>query len=171
MDFNGFVRRIDNLGRIVIPKEIRNNLKLKNEDCLEICVENDAIVLRKKNLFKNYYDSLENIINVMSNSFDCNIILTDNDKFLYCCGIFVNSLLDNEINSHVYESIKSRKKVIKENTNFINLHGISYVLYPIIINGDAIGSVIIIRNAYNLKSEDVFCAEIIRDLVIKNLEV
>ena len=44
----GIVRRIDELGRIVVPKEIRKNLRLKNGDNLEIVVEGENIILKKK---------------------------------------------------------------------------------------------------------------------------
>ena len=47
MKTTGIIRRIDELGRIVIPKEIRKNLRIKNGESLEIYLENDSIILRK----------------------------------------------------------------------------------------------------------------------------
>ena len=47
MKSTGIVRRIDELGRIVIPKEIRKNLKIREGDTLEIYVEKSSIILRK----------------------------------------------------------------------------------------------------------------------------
>ena len=50
MKATGIIRRIDDLGRIVIPKEIRKNLRLKNGENLEIFIdENENIILRKYN--------------------------------------------------------------------------------------------------------------------------
>ena len=46
-------RKIDELGRIVIPREIRNNLNIKSYDELNIEVNNDSIILTKKNNKKN----------------------------------------------------------------------------------------------------------------------
>ena len=54
MKTTGVIRRIDELGRIVIPKEIRKNLRIKNGDSLEIFLESDNIILKK------YYYLLKN---------------------------------------------------------------------------------------------------------------
>lgn len=47
MKSTGMVRKIDNLGRIVLPKELRRSLNIDVKDSLEIFVENDFIILRK----------------------------------------------------------------------------------------------------------------------------
>ena len=47
MKATGVVRRIDDLGRIVIPKEIRKTLRIKDGESVEIFLENDNIVLKK----------------------------------------------------------------------------------------------------------------------------
>ena len=53
----GIVRRIDNLGRIVIPKEIRDTLRIKNGDSLEINIEGEIVTLKK-------YSELNNLIEI-----------------------------------------------------------------------------------------------------------
>ena len=58
MSTTGIIRRIDELGRIVIPKEIRKNLRIKNGDNLEILVEGEDITLRK-------YSQIENLENMV----------------------------------------------------------------------------------------------------------
>jgi transcriptional pleiotropic regulator of transition state genes len=47
MKATGIVRKVDNLGRIVIPKETRKTLQVETSDTLEFFVEEDAIVLQK----------------------------------------------------------------------------------------------------------------------------
>lgn len=47
MKATGIIRRIDDLGRVVIPKDIRNNMNLREGDPLEIFIENDAVVFKK----------------------------------------------------------------------------------------------------------------------------
>ena len=54
MKSTGITRRIDDLGRIVIPKEIRKNLKIKENEVLEIFINNDEIILKK---FSHFNDS------------------------------------------------------------------------------------------------------------------
>ena len=57
MKTTGVIRRIDELGRIVIPKEIRKNLRIKNGESVEIFVEGDSIILKKF----SQIESLENV--------------------------------------------------------------------------------------------------------------
>ncbi|ASV66584.1 AbrB/MazE/SpoVT family DNA-binding domain-containing protein [Cytobacillus sp. FSL W7-1323] len=52
MKSTGIVRKVDELGRIVIPKELRNTLEIYEKDPLEIFVENDRIILQKYNASK-----------------------------------------------------------------------------------------------------------------------
>ncbi len=47
MKSTGIVRKVDELGRVVIPKELRNLLTIKNRDGLEIFTDDDTIILRK----------------------------------------------------------------------------------------------------------------------------
>ena len=61
----GIIRRIDELGRIVIPKELRKNLRIKNGDNLEILVDGENITLKKYSQIEN----LESIANMYAESF------------------------------------------------------------------------------------------------------
>ena len=86
MKTTGVIRRIDELGRIVIPKEIRKNLRIKNGDSLEIFLESDNIILKK-------YSQLETIENVSVDYVEAfnsiikhNIIVTDRDKVIAVSG-------------------------------------------------------------------------------------
>ena len=54
MKSTGVVRRVDKLGRIVIPKEIRRNLKIREEDNLEIFIDSESIILKKYSLFSRF---------------------------------------------------------------------------------------------------------------------
>ena len=67
---NTFKKRIDELGRIVIPKEIRNSIKINNFDELELFVDSDAIVIKKTiglELCKNKFDNLLNFLSDLLN--------------------------------------------------------------------------------------------------------
>ena len=67
---NTFKKRIDELGRIVIPKEIRNSIKINNFDELELFVDSDSIVIKKTiglELCKNKFDNLLNFLSDLLN--------------------------------------------------------------------------------------------------------
>ena len=106
MKTTGIIRRIDELGRIVIPKEIRKNLRIKNGESLEIYLENDSIILKKysqieslKNVSIDYVEAFNQIIKH-------NIIVTDRDKVIAATGPLKKKYLDKEINEFTEDLLK-----------------------------------------------------------------
>ena len=160
----GIVRRIDELGRIVIPKEIRKNLRIKNGDNLEILVEGDNITLRKYSQIEN----LENIANVYADSFyqvlKYNIIITDTDKIVAVGGNLKKKYLNNNISDEIERMIERRDSFVERKKKSIEISpGVSefgyYSIATIINNGDSIGSVIILSlETPMLEQEEKLCS-------------
>lgn len=149
MTTTGIIRRIDELGRIVIPKEIRKNLRIKNGDNLEILVDGESIVLKKYSQIEN----LENIVNMYADSFyqvlKYNIIVTDTDKVVAVGGNLRKKYLNLGISDEVERMIERRDNFVERKKKNIEISpGISefgyYTVATIINNGDSIGSVIIL---------------------------
>lgn len=65
MKSTGIVRRLDDLGRIVIPREIRKSLKLMEGDALELFVENNSLILKK---YDNSDEIAQNCANWVNNN-------------------------------------------------------------------------------------------------------
>lgn len=63
MKSSGIVRRLDELGRIVLPKELRNKLNLKTRDSLEIYTEDSMIILKKYEPACIFCNDADEIIN------------------------------------------------------------------------------------------------------------
>ena len=74
---NTFKKRIDELGRIVIPKQIRNTFKIKNFDELELFIEDDNIVIRKTGGILLIRDKLNRLLNFIKKYFNINAIVVD----------------------------------------------------------------------------------------------
>ena len=149
MSTTGIVRRIDELGRIVIPKEIRKNLRIKNGDNLEILVDGENITLKKYSQIEN----LENIANMYAESFyqvlKYNVIVTDTDKVVAVGGNLKKKYLNNGISEDVERMIERRDNFVERKKKNIEISpGIQefgyYTVATIINNGDSIGSVIIL---------------------------
>lgn len=70
MTSTGIVRRIDDLGRVVIPKEIRRHLGLREGDPLEICVEGESVIFTKYDTANNIRAAIESAKRVVSNDAD-----------------------------------------------------------------------------------------------------
>ena len=138
-------RRIDELGRLVIPKEIRRNLKIKDNDQLEISVIDNKIILNK-------YDSLtkdeviSNILNCLKKKIGKNIFFTSRDKIIDYC--LVNKM-DLSLNEDIMNIIENRKVVV--NYSYKDL---LYNVFPLVINGDLYGSLIIVSEI-DITKEDI----------------
>ena len=86
MKTTGVVRRIDELGRIVIPKEIRKNLRIKNGDSMEIFLNDEEIVLKKYSPIESLENVLINYVDSFNQVMKHNIIITDRDKVIAISG-------------------------------------------------------------------------------------
>lgn len=131
----GSIRRIDELGRIVIPKNIRQELKIRPEDNLKIYIKEDKIVIEKYSEMSREIEIEKAIAKTIKEIIKAEVIVTDKEKV-----IIGESKLKKELPEKITSIIRKRNKITitKNNKNiYIN---------PIIINGDAIGSIIVITN-------------------------
>lgn len=144
MENTYITRRIDELGRFVIPKEIRRNLKIKDNDQLEINVVNDKIVLNKyENVKKDKIVLL--IVNSLRKCLNRNVLFTSRDSIIDYVLINKGTIDNKSLSEDIMNIIENRK--IISNSGILNINdGItisSYMICPIIINGDIYGSIII----------------------------
>ena len=171
MKSTGVVRRIDELGRIVIPKEIRRNLGIRDGENIEIFIENDSIILKKYYRMTTNSDLANNLCELIYNNFNDKIIITDREKILASAGI--NADIKNHLlNSEYLNIIEARETVIKENALLnigeYTLNG-NIVFIPIIALNDSIGLVIIISDN-NLK-EKVAIGKLIASIFSQKLDI
>lgn len=137
MKKTGITRRIDELGRIVIPKEIRKNLHIKCGEFMDIYIdENDVISLKKHSFIDENNRFLSNFVNFLSKKISCNVFLTDQNKVLYS-----NKEELNNIDLNKYIDLNQNKTKLKLTDNYeINNE---YDIYSLRPNGDLIGYLII----------------------------
>ncbi len=160
MKATGVVRRIDDLGRIVIPKEIRKTLRIKEGDPLEIFTEKDGDIILKKyspigelsNFATEYVDSLNKITGHIS-------VITDRDTVIAVSGTSKKDILEQKISSDLEKVFDTRQKFVGDGNNsiFITEKGNRekeikpQVIVPIISDGDVIGSVSLISKDSDAK--------------------
>ena len=82
MKSTGVTRKIDELGRIVIPKEIRKNLGIRDGESLEIFTENDSIILKKHFIMEKYEQLSKKLCESIYNIYKINVIITDREKVI-----------------------------------------------------------------------------------------
>lgn len=145
MENSGITRRIDDLGRIVIPKEIRKNLRIRDNDEVEIRVIDNKIILNKyESLVKDKVITC--LLCTLGKLLNKNVLFTSKDKVIdyYLKG--KQKLYQEELSNSVINIIENRRKVLSGVSYFILFNkeeNLSYYINPLIINGDLIGSIIV----------------------------
>lgn len=175
MKSTGVVRRIDDLGRIVIPKEIRRNLRIRDGESLEIFVENDMIALKKFSPMEDLNDIASEIGGILSQCLSRDIIITDRDKIISAFGNLKSKYSSKNISKFLEEKLNSRDVVIEKNQSTIEfVDGVkeqySYIINPIIANIDVIGLVIVATNNSPLDDSDIKIASIVSKFLGKHIE-
>lgn len=149
METTGVVRRIDDLGRVVIPKEIRRTLGIKDGTSLEIFVDRDMVALRKHSSMNNLSHFAEVYVESIHNALKRDIIITDRDNIIACAGSLKKEYLMKPISKYLEECINKRNNVVQTETKEVNIinektENCSYVINTIISNGDSIGAIVIL---------------------------
>lgn len=83
MKETGVVRRLDELGRVVIPKEIRKRLKINNGDMIDIFTDHDYIVLKKYHPLNTDLLPFKSLILAVQKEYKGDYIIFDNSKIIY----------------------------------------------------------------------------------------
>jgi len=150
MKATGIVRRIDDLGRVVIPKEIRRTLRIREGDPLEIFVDRDGeVILKKYSPISELSDFAKEYAEALYDSLGNPVLICDRDSFIAIAGGSKKDYLNKNISDLVEKTMEERSSVLMTQQGTVTLvDGIedeiaSYTIGPIIANGDPIGSVII----------------------------
>ena len=150
MKATGIVRRIDDLGRIVIPKEIRKTLKVKEGMPLEIYTDKEGgIILRKFLPFSEMSSLSEEFAQCVAQQMGNAVFVTDREKVVAAAGYTGEDIVGEPI-SHILENIlddRDERLPLSERNRFIPVfHGMEeheQICQAIRSNGQIIGAIII----------------------------
>lgn len=163
MKATGIVRRIDDLGRIVIPKEIRRTLRIREADPLEIFTDREGEIILKKyspigemaTFARQYAESLAQVSGHGA-------VIADRDQFIAAAGGY-KAMLGKSIGKALEEKMNNRESTMatKGDRNFFEIGDEEEAEYvheavcPIICEGDVIGAVILLDNDNKSKMGEV----------------
>lgn len=158
MKATGIVRRIDDLGRVVIPKEIRRTLRIREGDPLEIFVDRDGEVILKKyspigelgDFAREFADSLYDALGHIA-------LIADRDVIIAAAGAPRKEFMDKRLGEVAMAAMTAKETVIindpvngpkpvagtlvagdEDDSRFT-----AYLVAPIIVRGESIGAVIL----------------------------
>ncbi len=153
MKATGIVRRIDDLGRVVIPKEIRRTMRIREGDPLEIFTNSGGEVIFKKyspigelSLFASQYAE------ALAGSTKLSVVICDRDHCIAAAGISKKETIERRVTPDLEEIIEDRKSVsFAPSEKHTALEGVDRNIctaVPIIVSGDVSGAVVMLSNEH-----------------------
>ena len=145
----GVVRKIDDLGRLVIPKEIRRKLGIQFGDPLEVFTNaNGDIFLQKHSPIKELGDFIKNYVEVIHEQLGHFVFVCDRDVYIHVAGVKQKDYTGHQISVLVDMALKKRVPTVNKvagNATFID--GMyerlaSYIIAPIVVDGDVLGGLV-----------------------------
>ena len=156
MKATGIVRRIDELGRVVIPKEIRRTLHFREGDPLEIFTDaNGGVILKKYSIMGDIEDYAKEFANSIYKTLGQTAIITDKDVVVAASGQGKKELIGKNLSKDLQKRINERKGIKTDKntknipipiTEYDNINYSSQCIIPILSAGDVLGSVIVASN-------------------------
>lgn len=175
MKSTGVVRRIDDLGRIVIPKEIRRTLKIRDGENMEIFIDAESIILKKYSRLEDMNSFAYKITEKIHFLSGYEIMITDREKIIVSCGETVNKFLNKNISPVLIKLIDDRESYKEESISIIEitpnnvLEGHYYIL-PIISQADSLGLVIFYSKTKYNESIDLI-AQMLSYLICEKVDI
>ena len=170
MKATGIVRKVDELGRIVLPKDIRRSLGLKEGTPMEIFINGNMLVLKQYSQLQNFQNQAKLITECLAKTLDCDVVITDLSNCISCSGKNKKELENITVTSNLDKIINDRKTVIhnkisKQNILQTQLEILSILITPIVVNGDCYGSIICLSTNKEFVTSDAKCVNMMACLI------
>lgn len=152
MKATGIVRRIDDLGRVVIPKEIRRTLRIRESDPLEIFTDREGeIILKKYSPIGELGTFAKEYAEALAATSGHSVCITDRDQVIAAAGGMRKETIGSPVTGQLEEVMQEREHILSDSQSKTHIKitrddmGEDYpqVISPILCEGDVIGSVIL----------------------------
>ncbi len=162
MKATGIVRRIDDLGRVVVPKEIRRVLRIREGDPLEIYTGNAGeVILKKYSPISELGQFADEYAESVSKVLGATIIVSDTDQVISAKGADKKDYTDKKVDNELDKIIQSKNRYLND----------AKIVVPIISQGDPIGSITILPKAGGVLGDaELKAAEIGANFLARQME-
>ena len=148
MKATGIVRRIDDLGRVVIPKEIRRTMRIREGDPLEIYTSADGeVVFRKYSALGEMSENAAQVADIMQRLAGCPVLVFDRDHVVAVSGTQKREFHERRISQDLEELMESRRAYRARDARSPHLRPVeglsrtAFACLPILTAGDVTGAV------------------------------
>lgn len=151
MKATGIVRRIDDLGRVVIPKEIRRTQRIREGDPLEIFVGRDGeIILKKYSPINELGDFALEYAAALAENIHHTVLVLDRDAVIAVAGGAKKDYMDKRVGAKLEKIMEDRRTVTDKDPVNQLLEGVTneqplpFLAVPIVAGGDPIGAILLL---------------------------
>ena len=166
MKATGIVRRIDDLGRVVIPKEIRRTMRIREGDPLEIYTSSDGeVIFKKYSAIGEMSGNAAQVAEIMTKLSGCPVVIFDRDHVIAVAGVQKKEFNERRVSQGLEDLLEHRKTYLYKNgeSKVVPVEGIdrtAIACAPILSSGDVTGAV-----AFLSPSADAVASEIHENLI------
>lgn len=177
MKATGIVRRIDDLGRVVIPKEIRRTLRIREGDPLEIFTDRDGeVILKKYSPISELGQFAVEYAETLYQTLGTPTLISDRDEIIAVAGLSKKDYLKRQISSDAEEILTRRTMVTEKMERTVEwvpgqIEQVkSYCVTPIVVNGDTIGAIYLLSKVHFVGESEQKTAETAALFLSKQME-
>lgn len=153
MKATGIVRRIDDLGRVVIPKEIRRTMRIREGDPLEIYTSADGeVIFRKYSVLGEMTENASQVADIMAKLAGCPVLVFDRDHVVAIAGVPKKEFQERRISQDLEDCIEARRTYFAKQgiTHLRPIDGLprtALACMPVLTAGDVTGAVVFLDSA------------------------
>lgn len=172
---SGLTRKIDGLGRLVIPKEIRERYGIHENDYLEFLIDSDGFFIRKYSRLGKISSLAQELTDTLNVFLNAEVLIAERDKIVAYSGEFKEKYLGKEISKSLSKSIRRReslfetykKKLEIVEGDFIEC---SYINETIVSNSEEVGIISLYRKDKPVTESDLKIVNIVCSFFTRYLE-
>ena len=158
MKATGIVRRIDDLGRVVIPKEIRRTMRIREGDPLEIYTDSGEVIFKKYSAVGEMSGLAGHCVEALSENVSMPVIICDRDHCIAAAGISKKAVLEKNISSDLEQLAEARRIYSSKSEGAVialeeSEHTV-LALAPILSGGDVCGAVVLLNSEQSTAVSD-----------------
>ncbi|MGI6214069.1 MAG: stage V sporulation T C-terminal domain-containing protein [Christensenellales bacterium] len=175
MKSTGIVRRIDELGRVVIPKELRRTMRLREGEEMEVFTDSGGeLIFKKYSALKGIKEYGEELASSITNIINKPVVITDKDNVIVDTSS--NQMyLDKRISYKFERAMEKRRAVLYKGSDAVQISDenindvVSMVIAPVVYQGDILGALAIISKNNVMADTEIKLAEIATDFLSKQV--
>ena len=179
MKATGIVRRIDDLGRVVIPKEIRRTMRIREGDPLEIFVDNNnEVIFKKYSQIGELTLCVDQYADILNKASGYPVIVCDKDHVIAVSGMPKRELIERRVSTALEDIMESRTGYVydKDSNNLLQpVEGIDrycMVAEPLIPAGDVTGAIMLVSSDTNItiSESDIKLIQVAANFLSRQME-